>query len=67
MFDRRTHGVYSSGHFTFNAADAVRNPESEAESKSLLAAFNSFKRVQEAWVLNFRGQATSTPAANAIR
>ena len=67
MFDRRTHGVYRDDHFTFSAADAVRNPESDAESTSLLTAFNSFKRVQEAWILNFRGQLASGAVAQGVR
>jgi hypothetical protein len=66
MFDRRTHGVYRSNHFAFSAANAVSNPESEAETNSLLTAFNSFKRVQEAWVLNFRSPTKSGQTASAL-
>jgi hypothetical protein len=66
MFDRRTRGVYRGDHFTFSAANAVPNPESDAESVSLLAAFDSFKRVQEAWIHVFRTPATSRPAASSL-
>ena len=62
MFDRRTHCVYRGDHFTFSTADAVHNPESDGEAQSFAAAFNSFKRVQEAWILNFRAPATSASA-----
>ena len=67
MFDRRTHGVYRDDHFTFSTADAVHNPESDGEAQSFAAAFNSFKRVQEAWILNFRAPATSASAPSSLR
>lgn len=64
MVDRRTHVVYRNDHFAFSSANAVRDPEADADAKSLLGAFNAFKRVQEAWVQELRDAATSGTEAS---